>query len=144
MRTILEPLRRTVRDVRKPTGKPARLSVVGGEVSLDRRILESLRGPLVHLVRNAVDHGIESPEVREGRGKHREGALVIRVEQQGNMLFIEVSDDGGGLDVTRIRDVALSRGIVPAEEMASMGTAQLHQLIFRPGFSTKEQITDVS
>src|SRR5207248_3383599 len=131
MRTILEPLRRTVRDVCKATGKLARLSVVGGELSLDRRILETLRGPLVHLVRNAVDHGIESQEIREARGKHREGALVIRVEQQGNMLFIEVSDDGGGLDDSRIRQVAIERNIVPTAEAEAMQPAQLHQLIFR-------------
>jgi len=133
-----------VRDVCKTTGKLARLSVVGGEVSLDRRILESLRGPLVHLVRNAVDHGIESPEVREGRGKHREGALVIRVEQQGNMLFIEVSDDGGGLDNARIKQVAIERNIVPTAEAEAMLPAQLHQLIFRNGFSTRGTVTEVS
>jgi chemotaxis protein histidine kinase CheA len=144
MRTILEPLRRTVRDVCKTTGKLARLSVVGGEISLDRRILESLRGPLVHLVRNAVDHGVESPEVREARGKHREGALVIRVEQQGNMLFVEVSDDGGGLDDARIRQVAIERNIVPTAEAEAMLPAQLHQLIFRNGFSTRGTVTEVS
>jgi chemotaxis protein histidine kinase CheA len=144
MRTILEPLRRTVRDVCKTTGKLARLSVVGGELSLDRRILETLRGPLVHLVRNAVDHGIESPEVREARGKHREGALVIRVEQQGNMLFVEVADDGGGLDNGRIRQVAIERNIVPTAEAEAMLPAQLHQLIFRNGFSTSGTVTEVS
>jgi two-component system chemotaxis sensor kinase CheA len=144
MRTILEPLRRTVRDVCKSTGKLARLSVVGGEVSLDRRILETLRSPLVHLVRNAVDHGVESPEVREARGKHREGALVIRVEQQGNMLFVEVSDDGGGLDNGRIKQVAIERNIVPTAEAEAMLPAQLHQLIFRNGFSTRGTVTEVS
>src|SRR5205085_12503450 len=80
VRTVVEPLRRAVRDLCKQSGKLARLSIVGGEVSLDRRVLENLRGPLVHLVRNAVDHGLELPDVRERRGKHREGALVVRVE----------------------------------------------------------------
>ena len=144
VRTVVDPLRRAVRDLCKATGKQARLEIVGGEVSLDRRVLEALRGPLVHLVRNAVDHGLEMPDVREGRGKHREGALVVRVEQQGNMLFIEISDDGNGLDVLRIRDVALKRALVPPEELANMGTVQLHQLIFRPGFSTKQEVTDLS
>ena len=144
VRTVIEPLRRAVRDICKATGKTARLSVVGAEVSLDRRVLEQLRGPLVHLVRNAVDHGLETPDLRESRGKHREGALAIRVEQQGNMLFIEVSDDGAGLDLEQIREAALRRALVPPEELASMSTLQLHQLIFRPGFSTKLEATEYS
>jgi len=144
VRTAIEPLRRAVRDLCKATGKQARLSVVGAEVSLDRRVLEQLRGPLIHLVRNAVDHGLEMPEVREARGKHREGALAIRVEQQGNMLFIEVSDDGAGLDLEQIREAALRRALVPPEELATMSTQQLHQLIFRPGFSTKLEATEYS
>src|SRR5437764_373791 len=102
LRTVLEPLRRSVRDLCKQSGKLARLSVVGGEMSLDRRVLESLRAPLVALVRNAVDHGLEMPEVREAGGKHREGSIVVRVEQQGNRLFVEVSDDGSGLDLAAI------------------------------------------
>jgi chemotaxis protein histidine kinase CheA len=144
VRTVMEPLRRAVRDLCKATGKQAKLSVVGAEVSLDRRVLEQLRGPLVHLVRNAVDHGLEMPEVRESRGKHREGALAILVEQQGNMLFIEVSDDGAGLDLEQIREAALRRALVPAEELANMSTQQLHQLIFRPGFSTRAEATEYS
>src|SRR3989475_12232574 len=144
VRTVLDPLRRAVRDLCKATGKQARLAVVGAEVSLDRRVLEQLRGPLVHLVRNAVDHGLELPEVREARGKHPEGALAIRVEQQGNMLFIEVSDDGAGLDLEQIREAALRRALVPPEELATMSTQQLHQLIFRPGFSTKLEATEYS
>jgi len=144
VRTVLEPLRRAVRDLSMQSGKQVRLSVVGAEVSLDRRILEQLRGPLIHLVRNAVDHGLELPEVREQRGKHREGALTIRVEQQGNMLFIEVADDGGGLDVVRIKEIALRRGVVPAEELAGMNAAQAHQIVFRPGFSTRTEVSEVS
>jgi chemotaxis protein histidine kinase CheA len=143
VRTVIEPLRRAVRDLCKSTGKLARLSVVGAEVSLDRRVLEHLRGPLVHLVRNAVDHGLEMPQVRERAGKHREGALTIRVEQHGNMLFIEVADDGAGLDAARIREVAAYRGVAP-EELAAMTTAQVHQLIFRSGFTTRTDVTDVS
>jgi len=144
LRTVVEPLRRTVRDLCNSTGKEARLSVVGAEVSLDRRALEELRGPLVHLVRNAIDHGLEMPEVREARGKHREGALTIRVEQQGNMLFLEIADDGGGIDLPRVREVAQLRGIATSEELAVMAPAQLQQLIFRPGFSTREAVSDVS
>src|SRR6266849_5919508 len=144
VRTVLEPLRRSVRDLCKQSGKLARLSIVGGEVSLDRRVLESLRGPLVHLVRNAVDHGLELPDVREARGKHREGIIVVRVEQQGNMLFIEVSDDGNGLDLALIKQAARDLSIVPGAELDAMTPAQLHQLIFRNGFSTRRTVTALS
>jgi two-component system, chemotaxis family, sensor kinase CheA len=144
VRTVLDPLRRAVRDLCKATGKQARLAVVGAEVSLDRRVIEQLRGPLIHLVRNAVDHGLEMPDERERRGKHREGALTIRVEQQGNMLFIEVGDDGAGLDLEQIREAALRRAPVAPEELANMSTQQLHQLIFRPGFSTRTEATEFS
>ncbi|TMA20565.1 MAG: response regulator [Deltaproteobacteria bacterium] len=144
LRTVLEPLRRSVRDLCKQSGKLARLSVVGGEMSLDRRVLESLRAPLIALVRNAVDHGLELPGLREQRGKHREGIVVVRAEQQGNMLFIEVSDDGGGLDNARIKQVAIERNIVPTAEAEAMLPAQLHQLIFRNGFSTRGTVTEVS
>ena len=144
VRTVLDPLRRAVRDLCKATGKQARLAVVGAEVSLDRRVIEQLRGPLIHLVRNAVDHGLEMPDVREARGKHPEGALTIRVEQQGNMLFIEVGDDGAGLDLEQIREAALRRALVAPEELANMSIQQLHQLIFRPGFSTRTEATEFS
>jgi two-component system chemotaxis sensor kinase CheA len=144
VRTVIDPLRRAVRDLCKATGKQAKLSVVGAEVSLDRRVIEQLRGPLIHLVRNAVDHGLEMPELREARGKHPEGALTIRVEQQGNMLFIEVGDDGAGLDLEQIREAALRRALVAPDELANMSTQQLHQLIFRPGFSTRTEATEFS
>jgi chemotaxis protein histidine kinase CheA len=144
VRTLLDPMHRSVRDLCRTTGKEAKLSVVGAEVSLDRRVLEVLKGPLVHLVRNAIDHGIERPEVRIKRGKHREGALVIRVEQQGNVVFLEIADDGGGLDPERIREVARERKVVATAELEKMESAQLFQLIFRSGFSTSREITETS
>jgi two-component system, chemotaxis family, sensor kinase CheA len=144
VRTVLDPMRRAVRDLCRQTGKEARLSVVGGELSLDRRVLESLRGPLTQLVRNAVDHGVEVPAERERRGKHTEGAIVVRVEQQGNMLFVEVADDGGGLDTQAIKAAALERDIGTAAELEGMSAAQLHQMIFRSGFSTRSTVSEVS
>ena len=144
VRTVLEPLRRSIRDMCKQSGKLARLSVVGGEMSLDRRVLEALRGPLVALVRNAVDHGLEMPEVREARGKHREGSIVVRVEQQGNMLFIEVADDGNGLDVAGIKQAARDLSLAAPDELEAMTPTQLHQLIFRNGFSTRQTVTEIS
>jgi two-component system chemotaxis sensor kinase CheA len=144
VRTILEPLQRMVRDLTRQLGKEARLSVVGAEVSLDRRLLEKLNGALVHLLRNAVDHGLEFPAERERAGKHHEGALTLRIEQQGNLLFLESSDDGRGIDVARVRQVAESRGLAPAEELARMNDNQIRDLIFRPGFSTRADVTDTS
>ena len=144
VRTILEPLQRMVRDLSRQLGKQARLSVVGAEVSLDRRLLEKLKGALVHLLRNAVDHGIEMPDERERSGKHHEGALTLRVEQQGNILFLELSDDGRGVDVTRVRMLAEQRGLITAEEGARMHESQVRDLIFRPGFSTRSDVTDTS
>ena len=144
MRTILEPLRRAVRDLCRQSDKDVALSVVGGEVSLDRRVLEALKSPLEHLVRNAVDHGIETPELREGRGKHREGALVVRVEQQGNMLFIEVADDGNGIDLDKVQKAALDRGFRTEAELLGMSASQLQQLIFIPGFTTRAQVSELS
>jgi len=144
VRTVLEPLRRSLRDLCKRSGKEAQLSVSGAELSLDRRVLEALQGALAHLLRNAIDHGIETPEERAARGKQREGALSVRVEQQGNTIFLEMSDDGRGLDAEQIREVALRKAIAPAEELSAMGTGQLHQLIFRPGFTTRDEVSEIS
>ena len=144
VRTILEPLQRMVRDLSRQLGKEARLSVVGAEVSLDRRLLDKLNGALVHLLRNAVDHGLETPVEREKSGKHHEGALTLRIEQQGNLLFLESSDDGRGIDVKRIRQVAESRAIATSEELGRMNDNQIRDLIFRPAFSTRSDVTDTS
>ena len=144
VRTILEPLQRMVRDLSRQLGKQARLSVVGAEVSLDRRLLEKLKGAMVHLLRNAVDHGIEMPDERERAGKHHEGALTLRVEQQGNILFLELSDDGRGIDPQQVRASAERKGLISAEEGARMHETQLRDLIFRPGFSTRTDVTDTS
>ena len=144
VRTVLEPLRRSLRDICRAQGKEARLAVVGAEISLDRRVLEGLRGPLMHLIRNAVDHGLEMPAEREAAGKHREGAITIRIEQQGNMLFLEIADDGHGLDVARIRAAALEKGVATETELSAMTEQQLKQVIFRPGLSTRTEITELS
>ncbi|WP_257448521.1 hybrid sensor histidine kinase/response regulator [Archangium lipolyticum] len=144
VRTILEPLQRMVRDLSRQLGKQARLSVVGAEVSLDRRLLEKLKGAMVHLLRNAVDHGIEMPDERERAGKHHEGALTLRVEQQGNIFMMELSDDGRGIDVHVVRASAERKGLITADEGARMHEAQIRDLIFRPGFSTRVDVTDTS
>lgn len=144
LRTLVEPLHRSVRDLSRSIGKEATLSVVGADLSIDRRILEALKGPLVHLIRNAIDHGIELPAIRVQRGKHRVGALVIRVEQQGNMVIVEVSDDGAGLDGARICEVAAKRGLFAADELSRMTPAEIARIIFQPGFSTRAEVGTTS
>ena len=140
----LEPLQRVLRDTCRQTGKLAKLSVAGGELMLDRRILEGLSSPLVHLVRNAVDHGLEMPELRDSLGKHQEGALVIRLEQQGNWLNLEVSDDGKGLDPVKLRETAVSKGIIRSDEAAALSDIEACELIFRAGFSTASSVSRLS
>lgn len=142
--TVVEPLHRTVRDLARQLGKEAKVSAVGVEVALDRRLLDALRAPLVQLVRNAVDHGLEAPEARERAGKHREGIVAIRVEQAGNEVLLEISDDGAGLDDERIRATAVSRGLVGVDEAARLDERQLAALVFRSGFSTRAAATGVS
>lgn len=137
---LFEPLRRAARDVAREAEKEVKLSLVGGELAVDRRILDSLRGPLLHVVRNAVSHGIETPDVRESRGKHREGSLVIRFEQQGNMLLCSVEDDGGGIDIGRVREKARA----DHRDVDGMADDQLANLIFEPGFSTASSVTNTS
>jgi chemotaxis protein histidine kinase CheA len=142
--TILEPLRRLVRDYCRQSGKRATLSIVGGELSLDRRQLESLRGPLVQLVRNAVDHGIEAPDARDSAGKFEQGAITIRVEQQGNVLFVEVADDGRGIDVDAVCAEALRRGLIREEEIPGMERREVYELLFSSGLSTASAVTEAS
>ena len=144
VRAILDPLHRTVHDLCRATGKEARLSLVGAEVRLDRRVLEAIRGPLVHLIRNAVDHGIEKPEARLQRGKPREGAVMVRVEQRGSSLVLEVGDDGGGIDRERVKQVALERNLYPRGALRTMSDAQVTRLIFDSGLSTRAEVTELS
>lgn len=140
----LEPLQRVLRDTCRQTGKMAKLSIAGGELMLDRRILESLSAPLVHLVRNAVDHGLEMPKDRDAKGKHQEGALVIRLEQQGNWLNLEVADDGAGLDPAKLREIAVAKGLITREEASTLSDSEANELIFRAGFSTATQVSRLS
>lgn len=142
--SVLEPLPRAVRDLCRALGKEARLAIGGTDIALDRRLLEALKGPLLHLVRNAIDHGIEPPNVRAAAGKPREGSISIRAERTGNLVTLELEDDGGGVDAAKIRDVAIARGIVSAEDAAAMDEHELLQLVFRPAFSTRTVITEIS
>jgi chemotaxis protein histidine kinase CheA len=144
VRTVLDPLHRAVRDLCRGSGKRARLSIVGGDAVLDRRLLDALRGPLVQLVRNAVDHGVERPEVRRAANKDPEAQIVINVGQQGNLVFIEVADDGAGLDRAALGAVALANGLVTREQLEAMTAPEIDRLVFYPGLSTRAEVSEVS
>lgn len=141
---VLEPLRRTVRETSARLDKQVTLELTGGEVRLDRRILDALKDPLLHLVRNAVDHGLESTEERRAAGKAEAGRLTVRVEPRGSRIAVVVEDDGSGLSPSRVRATAVRRGLLPADEAEKLSDAQAARLIFQPGFSTREQVTATS
>jgi two-component system, chemotaxis family, sensor kinase CheA len=151
MKTRMQPIGnvwskfpRTVRDVALSCGKQARLEMEGKETELDKTIIEAIKDPLTHLVRNAVDHGIERPEVRKGRGKDPEGLLSLRAFHEGGQVIIEISDDGAGLDAEKIRNKAIQKGLITAEQAARMNERETANLIFLPGLSTAEKLTNVS
>ncbi len=135
---------RMVRDLAQQLNKRVRLVMEGQETELDKSLLEAIKDPLTHSVRNAIDHGIEVPHVREAAGKDPEGTLRLRAYQEGSHVVIEVSDDGGGMKVERIRDKALERKLITRERAAQLSDRELMQLIFLPGFSTAEAVTNVS
>jgi two-component system chemotaxis sensor kinase CheA len=141
---VLEPLRRTVREVSSRLHKQVELFITGGDVRLDRRILDALKDPLQHLVRNAIDHGIESAEVRRAAGKSEVGKLWVRVESRGTRIAVVVEDDGGGLSPAKVRATAIKRGLLTADAAAKLSDAQAARLVFQPGFSTRDEVTATS
>ncbi len=136
--------KRVVRDITRSTAKQARLEIRGENTELDKRMIDELGDPLVHLVRNSVDHGIESPEVREAAGKPREGTVTLDAFHRGNSIVIEVRDDGKGLDADRILRKCLEKGLVTKADAEKMTTQQIYQKIWEPGLSTAEKVTEVS
>ncbi len=140
----LEPLRRAVRDAAGRLGKEIRLDLEGGDVKLDRRIVDELRDPLLHLTRNAADHGIESPEARFAAGKPPAGRVLVRVEPRGTRVGIVVSDDGAGLDIAAIRAAAVRKGALGGEAAAQLDDAETARLVFHPGLSTAQAVTAFS
>ena len=140
--TLGELLRRTARETAGRVGKNVRLDLVGGEVRLDRRIVDAVRDPLLHLLRNAVDHGLEAPQTRLQRGKPAEGRLLLTVEQRGGRVVFSLGDDGGGIDLSRVRQRALARGLFDQHALDAMTPGELARLIFLPGFSTAEAVTE--
>jgi two-component system chemotaxis sensor kinase CheA len=151
MKTRMQPignvwnkLPRVVRDLAAACGKEVRIEMEGQETELDKTIIEAIKDPLTHIVRNSVDHGIERPEARVERGKPAEGCLKMRAYHEGGQVNIEITDDGGGIDYERVKQKALQRGVITAEQAARMSDHETLHLIFLPGFSTAEKVTNVS
>jgi len=141
---IFSLLPRMVRDLSKKAGKEVDLIIEGREIRVDRRILEEILDPLIHLVRNAIDHGIEPPKDRIAKGKIPKGTLKVSARKEGNYIVIEVEDDGKGIDPNIIREVAIKKGIISRNIASRLSDREILNLIFTPGFSTKEKVTSIS
>jgi two-component system chemotaxis sensor kinase CheA len=139
---VFDRFPRLVRDVAKARGKEVQLQISGAETDLDKTIVDEVGEPLMHLLRNCVDHGIETPEERERRGKPRYGTIALNAYHEGNQIIIEVSDDGNGIDLERVRARGVKQGLISADE--KLNDREIVELIFTPGFSTAEVISDVS
>ena len=139
---VFDRFPRTVRDLAKARGKDIRLEISGADTDLDKTIVDEVGEPLMHLVRNCIDHGIESPAVREARGKPRHGTIKLNAYHEGNQVILEVSDDGAGIDLARVREKAIRNGLV--DDSDRLTDREIIELIFTPGFSTADAVTDVS
>ncbi|CAI8826990.1 chemotaxis protein CheA [Pseudomonas sp. IT-P218] len=151
MKTRMQPIKkvfgrfpRLVRDLARQLKKEINLELVGEDTDLDKNLVEALADPLVHLVRNAVDHGIESPEEREASGKARGGKVILAAEQEGDHILLSISDDGKGMDPNVLRAIAVKRGVMDKDAADRLSDTECYNLIFAPGFSTKTEISDVS
>lgn len=142
--TLLSALPRMVRDLSAELGKQVVIDCDGGDVELDREMIETIRDPLTHIIRNAIDHGLEAPAARRAQGKHDIGMLAISARQSGNTISIMISDDGHGLDEERIAAKAIATGLISAAERAGVNRDSILNLIFEPGFSTAEVVSNVS
>ena len=151
MKTRMQPIGsiwsrfpRTVRDVALGCGKQVRIQMEGQETELDKTLIEAIKDPLTHLVRNAVDHGVEHPEARRAAGKDPEGILLLRAFHEGGQVNIEISDDGAGLNLEKVVQKALQKGLITADHAARMTEREMANLIFAAGLSTAEKVTNVS
>lgn len=151
MKTRMQPIKkvfgrfpRVVRDLARNLKKEIELELVGEETDLDKNLVEALADPLVHLVRNSVDHGIELPEEREARGKPRKGKVVLAAEQEGDHILLSITDDGAGMDPDKLRKIAVEKGLFDEDSVQRLSDSEVFSLIFAPGFSTKKEISDVS
>ena len=151
MKTRMQPIKkvfgrfpRVVRDLARSLKKEITLELVGEETDLDKNLVEALADPLVHLVRNSVDHGIEMPDDRAAAGKPRMGTVQLSASQEGDHILLTIEDDGKGMDPDKLKEIAISRGVLDADAAARMSDVEAFNLIFAPGFSTKTEISDIS
>ena len=151
MKTRMQPIKkvfgrfpRVVRDLSRSLNKEIKLELVGEETDLDKNLVEALADPLVHLVRNAVDHGIESPDDRVAKGKPREGLVVLSASQEGDHIMLSIRDDGKGMNADMLRRIVVEKGLMDEDTAARLEEKECYNLIFMPGFSTKTEISDVS
>jgi len=151
MQTRMQPIHsvwaklpRVVRDLSRACGKQIRVEMEGKSTELDKSLIEAMKDPITHLVRNSVDHGIETPERRLAAGKPEEGVLLLRAFHEGGQVHIEISDDGGGISADRIKKKAIENGVVTAEQAAKMTDQEICKMIFLPGLSTAEEVTNIS
>ena len=142
--TIFHLFGRMVRDIAQEKNKIINLEIRGSETSTDKKIIEEIKTPLIHIIRNAIDHGIETPEARIALGKNPEGKIILSARQVDNRILIEIQDDGKGLNIEKIKEKALHKGYLNEEEMDSMTDEQITNIIFAPGFSTGDEITNIS
>ncbi|MCW5799693.1 MAG: chemotaxis protein CheA, partial [Nitrospira sp.] len=144
IKKVFAKLPRMVRDLSQKLNKQVHLEMRGEETELDKSVADEIGDPLVHLVRNAIDHGIETPAERQAKGKAGEGQLTIAASQEGNSIVIRINDDGRGIQVEKIKEKALAKGLISEAELSTMEHREILNLIFLPGFSTAEKVTDVS
>ncbi|WP_394128862.1 chemotaxis protein CheA [Shewanella maritima] len=151
MKTRMQPIKkvfgrfpRVVRDLARSLDKEINLVMVGEDTDLDKNLVEALADPLVHLVRNSVDHGIEMPLTREANGKPRTGTITLSASQEGDHILLKIEDDGAGMDAEKLKEIAISRGVLDEDAAARMTDNEAYNLIFAPGFSTKVEISDIS
>lgn len=141
---VFKKFPRVVRDLSKARGKDIDIVMTGESTELDKTIIEEISDPMIHLIRNAIDHGVEDPETRKKSGKKPKGILSLNAFHEGNHIIIEIGDDGAGLNPEKIKQVALKKGVATEEELNKMTDNEINYLIFRAGFSTAEKVTDIS
>jgi two-component system chemotaxis sensor kinase CheA len=142
--TVFNRFPRMVRQLARDLNKKINLEIIGAETELDRTVIDEIGDPLVHLIRNSLDHGVETPEVRRAKGKPEEGTVVLKAYHSGNHVFIEIEDDGAGISRQRVLEKALSKGIVSEQTASAMSDKQVYELILASGFSTADKISDIS
>ena len=142
--SVFRRLQRVARDTSETVGKPIDLQISGGDTQIDKRVADELINPLVHMLRNSIDHGVESPEGRRAAGKYERGEITIKSFQRGSSVVIEIRDDGGGINPERMTKKVVEMGIMSAEEAAAMTARDAQRQIFAPGFSTASEVTEVS